>query len=160
MVFGQRIRGYANQDACYAYLKKECPEIPVHYEGVIRTKRKGYDVISEMYTDIQNAQKTRDDTRGKEYVGKPFFLCEYAHAMGVGPGSLEDYWQTFYSSDKLMGGCIGNGATMRCITTRTIRNINTNTPTAATMARNCTTAISAWTGCSIPTARRTRAHWR
>lgn len=103
---GNESGGYANQDACYAYLKKECPEIPVHYEGVIRTKRKGYDVISEMYTDIHNVEKTRDETRGKEYVGKPFFLCEYAHAMGVGPGSLEDYWQTFYSSDKLMGGCI------------------------------------------------------
>ncbi len=103
---GNESGGYANQDACYAYLKAECPEIPVHYEGVIRTKRKGYDVISEMYTDIPNVEKTRDNTRGKEYVGKPFFLCEYAHAMGVGPGSLEDYWQTFYSSDKLMGGCI------------------------------------------------------
>ena len=103
---GNESGGYANQDACYRYLKEVCPEIPVHYEGVIRTKRKGYDVISEMYTDIAHVEKTRDGVRGGEYNGKPFFLCEYAHAMGVGPGSLEDYWQTFYSSDKLMGGCI------------------------------------------------------
>lgn len=26
--------------------------------------------------------------------------------MGVGPGALEEYWDVFYSSDKLMGGCI------------------------------------------------------
>lgn len=103
---GNEAGGYCNQDACNAYLKSVCPEIPVHYEGAIRTKRVAYDVISEMYTEIKDVQKYRDGTRGEKYIGKPFFLCEYAHAMGVGPGSLEDYWQMFYSSDKLMGGCI------------------------------------------------------
>lgn len=103
---GNEAGGYCNQDACNDYLKSVCPEIPVHYEGAIRTKRVAYDVISEMYTEIKEIAKYRDGTRGKKYVGKPFYLCEYAHAMGVGPGSLEDYWQLFYSSDKLMGGCI------------------------------------------------------
>ncbi len=103
---GNEAGGYHNQDACNTYLKQVCPEIPVHYEGAVRTKRVAYDVISEMYTDIPNITKYRDGTRGTKYKGKPFYLCEYAHAMGVGPGSLEDYWQLFYSSDKLMGGCI------------------------------------------------------
>ena len=103
---GNESGGYNNQDKCYEYLKKVCPEIPVHYEGVIRTSRTAYDVISEMYTGIPDIIKYRDGTRGDKYKGKPFYLCEYAHAMGVGPGGLEDYWQVFYSSDKLMGGCI------------------------------------------------------
>lgn len=103
---GNEAGGYHNQDKCNEYLKEVSPEIPVHYEGAIRTSRVAYDVISEMYTDIPNIKKYRDGTRGKKYIGKPFYLCEYAHAMGVGPGSLEDYWQLFYSSDKLMGGCI------------------------------------------------------
>lgn len=103
---GNESGGYANQDKCNEYLKKVSPEIPVHYEGVIHTSRKAYDVVSEMYTDIPNIEKLRDGNRSEHYNGKPFFLCEYAHAMGVGPGSLEDYWQVFYSSDKLMGGCI------------------------------------------------------
>lgn len=103
---GNESGGYKNQDACCAYLKKVCPEIPVHYEGVIRTVRVAYDVVSEMYTEIADVIKVRDGARGDKYKGKPFYLCEYAHAMGVGPGSLEDYWQVFYSSDKLMGGCI------------------------------------------------------
>ena len=103
---GNEAGGYCNQDACNDYLKQVCPEIPVHYEGAIRTDRVAYDVISEMYTDIPNLEKYRDGTRGEKYKGKPFYLCEYAHAMGVGPGSLEDYWQTLYSSDKFMGGCI------------------------------------------------------
>ncbi|MEG1647046.1 MAG: glycoside hydrolase family 2 TIM barrel-domain containing protein, partial [Clostridia bacterium] len=36
----------------------------------------------------------------------PYFLCEYAHAMGVGPGSLEDYWKLIYAHDIFLGGCI------------------------------------------------------
>jgi len=32
--------------------------------------------------------------------------CEYCHAMGNGPGDLEDYWKVFRSSDRLMGGFI------------------------------------------------------
>lgn len=103
---GNESGGYSNQDKCYAYLKEVCPEIPVHYEGVVRTSRVAYDVVSEMYTGIPDVIKTRDGLRGDKYKGKPFYLCEYAHAMGVGPGALEDYWQVFYSSDKLMGGCI------------------------------------------------------
>lgn len=103
---GNESGGYKCQDQCYNMLKALCPQIPVHYEGVIRTKRVGYDVISEMYTDIDSVRKVAEGKRGKKYFDKPFFLCEYCHAMGVGPGGLEEYWEAFYSSDKLMGGCI------------------------------------------------------
>jgi len=103
---GNEAGGYRNQDICYTFLNGICPEIPVHYEGAIRTKRVGYDVISEMYTSSDNCEKTGLHTRGKKYIGKPLFLCEYCHAMGVGPGCLEDYWNIFYKYDNLMGGCI------------------------------------------------------
>lgn len=36
----------------------------------------------------------------------PFFLCEYCHAMGNGPGDLEKYWRTIYKYDNFFGGCI------------------------------------------------------
>ena len=103
---GNESGGYKNQDICYMFLNGICPEIPVHYEGVVRTKRFAFDVISEMYTSIPNIEKTGKHTRGKKYIGKPFFLCEYCHAMGVGPGCLEDYWQVIYKHENLMGGCI------------------------------------------------------
>ena len=103
---GNEAGGYKNQDICYMFLNGVCPEIPVHYEGAVRTKRVGYDVISEMYTSSENCEKTGRHERGKKYFGKPFFLCEYCHAMGVGPGCLEDYWQIFYKYENLMGGCI------------------------------------------------------
>ncbi len=103
---GNEAGGFKNQDICYMFLNGICPEIPVHYEGVIRTKRVGYDVNSEMYTSIPNLIKTGEHKRGKKYFGKPLFMCEYCHAMGVGPGCLEDYWQAFYKYENLMGGCI------------------------------------------------------
>ena len=37
---------------------------------------------------------------------KPFFLCEYSHAMGNGPGDLERYWKTIYQYDQFFGGCV------------------------------------------------------
>lgn len=103
---GNESGGYRCHDKCYEFLKKVCPEIPVHYEGAIRTVRVGYDVVSEMYTSSENCEKTGKKTRGSKYIGRPFFLCEYCHAMGVGPGCLEDYWKIFYKYENLMGGCI------------------------------------------------------
>ena len=37
---------------------------------------------------------------------RPLVLCEYAHAMGNGPGGLEDYWKVIESNDRFMGGFI------------------------------------------------------
>lgn len=102
---GNESGGWKNQDKCYKMLK-ELSNIPVHYEGVIRTPRGSYDVISEMYQSPLLIEKIKDHKLGSKYKGKPYFLCEYCHAMGVGPGSLHDYWKLIYSSDMLIGGCI------------------------------------------------------
>ena len=37
---------------------------------------------------------------------KPFLLIEYCHAMGNGPGDLEDYFQMIYQYDVLCGGFV------------------------------------------------------
>lgn len=107
---GNEAGGWKCQDACYAMLKKLTP-IPIHYEGVIRTPVKAYDVVSEMYPSVQHVADISDPDKLKRKVmkhfrGKPYFMCEYAHAMGVGPGNLEEYWQVLYSDNKYMGGCI------------------------------------------------------
>ena len=36
----------------------------------------------------------------------PYFMCEYSHAMGNGPGDVKDYWDIIYKHPKLIGGCI------------------------------------------------------
>ncbi len=113
---GNESGGYKCHDKCYQFLKSTGTRIPVHYEGVVRTKRFHYDVISEMYTSTEEIEKmmkgkrirTYEDKKYlcKEYSKYPFYLCEYAHAMGVGPGNLEDYWKLMYEWDNSMGGCI------------------------------------------------------
>lgn len=103
---GNEAGGWKCQDACYDYLKEQGTPIPVHYEGVIRTKRMAYDVISEMYPSHSHVEKVGSKTDESRFNKKPFFMCEYCHAMGVGPGGLEEYWQSIYAHDNLMGGCI------------------------------------------------------
>lgn len=103
---GNESGGYKCQDFCYKNLKT-LTVIPVHYEGACRTPRWSYDVHSEMYTGPFVCRRIAAG-RGlpSKYYKRPFYLCEYAHAMGVGAGDLEQYVQIFYSSDIMMGGCI------------------------------------------------------
>ncbi len=103
---GNEAKGYKCQDKCYKMLKDIGTQIPVHYEGVSRTRRYHYDVYSEMYTHQDDMIKIREGKRGKQYKDVPFYLCEYCHAMGVGPGAMEEYMQIFFSDDIFMGGCI------------------------------------------------------
>ena len=103
---GNESWGWLNQDYCYDELKK-VTEIPIHYEGVVRTKRFAYDVISMMYP-WQGKVKKVAEGKGlkKKFYEKPFFMCEFAHAMGLGAGELETYVKDILSADNMLGGCI------------------------------------------------------
>lgn len=104
---GNEAWGYNCQDSCYNYIKNSGSKIPVHYESVITTKRFAYDVISEMYPSQENvALYGAKTSKDKRYHEKPYFMCEYVHAMGVGPGGVEEYWDSIYKYDNLMGGCV------------------------------------------------------
>ena len=107
---GNEAGGWRCQDLCYEMLKG-LTSIPIHYEGVIRTRVKAYDVVSEMYPAVEHVADISDPAKLKKcsmahFRGKPYFMCEYAHAMGVGPGNMEEYWQILYSHPKYMGGCV------------------------------------------------------
>jgi len=75
----------------------------IHAEDASREKIEGTtDVYSLMYPQISVVEEyAKDDTKKQ-----PFYLCEYAHAMGNGPGAIKDYWDLFYKYPKLIGGCI------------------------------------------------------
>ncbi len=103
---GNESGGYKCQDVCYDYLKHNNPEVPVHYEGVNRSKRWAYDVVSRMYASPELMQKVLEGKAGKKYKGKPFYQCEYVHAMGNGPGKIEEYMQLFLASEQFLGGCV------------------------------------------------------
>jgi beta-galactosidase len=43
----------------------------------------------------------------KNLKDRPFFLCEYAHAMGNAIGNLQEYWDYIeFESKRMIGGCI------------------------------------------------------
>lgn len=73
------------------------PTRPVHYERYNDVA----DVDSTMYPDVNWLRQ-----EAKRKSPKPFFVCEYAHAMGNAVGNLKEYWEVFESSPHLMGGCI------------------------------------------------------
>ena len=103
---GNEAGGYHNTDAMYSWLKTKSA-LPVHYESAVHCKRIAYDVGSDMYPPVK---KLRDIGEHKckqaPMNDRPYFMCEYAHAMGVGPGNTEAYWQEIYRYDNLIGGCV------------------------------------------------------
>ena len=60
------------------------------------------DLHSRMYPSVAEMKKLLDDENFK----KPYFLCEYSHAMGNGPGDVCDYWEELYGYPNFIGGCI------------------------------------------------------
>lgn len=60
--------------------------------------------ISDMESRMYNETKWIEDYLKKGE--KPFFLCEYCHAMGNGPGDLAQYWELVRKYDNFFGGCI------------------------------------------------------
>ncbi len=77
----------------------------VHYESIHRlddTPDDILDVVSRMYPAPQDLLSIIKDDKNN----RPLILCEYCHAMGNGPGDLEDYYEVFYSDKRLTGGLI------------------------------------------------------
>ncbi len=77
----------------------------LHYESVHNqgdTSDAPYDLVSRMYPSPQDWSRYPENKKEK----RPFILCEYCHAMGNGPGDLEDYHKLFHSSDRFCGGFI------------------------------------------------------
>lgn len=103
---GNEAGGFYNTDVMYDYLKSKS-DLPVHYESAIHCKRIAYDVGSEMYPPVEKVHQVGEHVRKESRLNdRPYFMCEYAHAMGVGPGNTEAYWKEIYSYDNLCGGCV------------------------------------------------------
>lgn len=78
-----------------------------HYESAYyRSKKRKYDfsnidLYSMMYPTMEEI---------REYVehqpDKPYIMCEYCHAMGNGPGDLEDYFKVIEQYEEICGGFV------------------------------------------------------
>ncbi len=112
-----------NHVAMAAWIRQADPTRLIHYEGAYdgplgewvkgadpeylehRADAPGgpvVDVVSVMYPTVDRliAEGEQSDN------SRPFFMCEYAHAMGNGPGNLKEYWETIRAYPRLMGGCV------------------------------------------------------
>lgn len=88
-------------DMC-KWTKERDPYRLVHYERACLVDNPPcVDVESMMYPSLEELQR-----EGEKEEKRPFFLCEYAHAMGNGPGGLKDYQEMFDKYPRLIGGCI------------------------------------------------------
>ena len=72
----------------------------VHYEGASGGTYYS-DLGSSMYPPVSEVSDRRSG-----YNGKPYFICEYAHAMGQAVGNLKEYWDQIEGSTGIIGGCI------------------------------------------------------
>jgi beta-galactosidase len=103
----------ANLAAMAEWSKKRDPSRLVHYEGGWR-ETAYVDVYSRMYAPVDEVAAIgrfedpalADPALDAHRRGLPFLLCEYAHAMGNGPGGLSEYQQAFESSTRLSGGFV------------------------------------------------------
>ncbi|KAJ1331846.1 evolved beta-galactosidase subunit alpha [Microdochium nivale] len=95
-----------NHVAMAEYARKVDPGRVVHYEGDI--KAQVTDMFSYMYSPPEKlAQLVEGEGVGSDgKFDKPVILCEYAHAMGNGPGALDDYQNLFRKYPRLQGGFI------------------------------------------------------
>lgn len=95
-----------NHVAMYEACKRMDPGRLVHYEGDLDMGTT--DMYSYMYPAVEaliQRATTRDVAPDGTFT-KPVILCEYAHAMGNGPGLLEDYEEAFRAYKRLQGGFI------------------------------------------------------
>lgn len=89
---------------------KELDNRYIHYEGSTRDKAEGTDLHSVMYPAVDHSRggTTGPVTSDANHpsTGKPYFMCEYAHAMGNAVGNLREYWEAMEGSRMGVGGCI------------------------------------------------------
>ena len=89
------------------YAKELDTTRPVHYEGAYYASKErkndfsNLDVISRMYPSLEEIEDYF-----KNGIDKPFILCEYAHAMGNGPGGLIEYDDLIQNHDEFAGAYV------------------------------------------------------
>ena len=89
------------------WMKQFDPTRVTHYEsayhrsGDRRYDYSNIDLYSRMYPS-PNEIRAHLDSR----PDKPFLLVEYCHAMGNGPGDLEDYWRLINADERMCGGFV------------------------------------------------------
>ncbi|MGW0809316.1 glycoside hydrolase family 2 TIM barrel-domain containing protein [Nonomuraea sp. NPDC002799] len=94
------------------WTRERDPSRPLHYEGDLSCAHT--DVYSRMYASHAEVEAIGrreeapldDPELDARRRAMPFLQCEYAHAMGNGPGGLAEYQELFERHPRLAGGFI------------------------------------------------------
>ncbi|WP_341996373.1 DUF4981 domain-containing protein [Microbacterium sp. LWH7-1.2] len=103
-----------NLEAMARWAKSADPTRLIHYEGDAQSRY--VDVYSRMYAPHEEVREIGEETLGPapfdatpaqaHRLTLPFVLCEFAHAMGTGPGGLEEYWDLVEAYPRHAGGFV------------------------------------------------------
>jgi beta-galactosidase len=101
-----------NLGAMADWTRQRDPSRPLHYERDWSCRY--VDVYSRMYSshaEVEEIGKREEPTFADPDLDArrrqmPFILCEYAHAMGNGPGGLTEYQELFEKYPRCQGGFV------------------------------------------------------
>ena len=97
-----------NLEKAAAWIKQQDRSRPIQYESSIyqmpghTNDLSNIDLYSRMYAPPEAVDMYCSD----EKLKKPVILCEFVHAMGNGPGDIEDYFQRLYQYDQFAGAFV------------------------------------------------------
>ncbi|SCK08905.1 beta-galactosidase [Streptomyces sp. WMMB 714] len=102
----------AGLGAMSRWIRERDPSRPVHYEN--DPECPDSDLYSRMYATHDEVEligqrkepPLEDAAADARRRALPFVLCEYAHAMGNGPGGLSDYQRLFETYERCQGGFV------------------------------------------------------
>lgn len=81
---------------------------PLHYEAYhYRDRSIDFDdQYIDMYSRMYPSAADIDEEYFADGIDRPFILCEYAHAMGNGPGDYQEYYDYMMSKDEFIGALV------------------------------------------------------
>ena len=90
----------------YDWVKQRDKSRPTQYEQALNYKQpensaRNTDILAPMYPQCN---KMREDAA--KDLGRPYIMCEYAHAMGNSMGNFQEYWDIIRQSKNMQGGFI------------------------------------------------------
>ncbi|GAA2423374.1 glycoside hydrolase family 2 TIM barrel-domain containing protein [Streptomyces macrosporus] len=109
---GNECGGGRGLGAMARWIRERDPSRPVHYEN--DPAYPDSDLYSRMYAPHEEVEligrraepPLEDPEADARRRAMPFVLCEYAHAMGNGPGGLSEYQRLFERYERCQGGFV------------------------------------------------------
>lgn len=90
----------SNFEAAYDWVKSRDTSRPVQFEQAVEGRIT--DIVCPMYPDMRGFR----EYASRKNPGRPYIMCEYAHAMGNSTGNFQEYFDVIRSSKQMQGGFI------------------------------------------------------